>query len=205
MLFFKRKTEYGVRVSVWSSDVCSSDVPARNQPSWSRGRSSDRPMPSARGGSRTCGGCPRSPRHDPALSLIPHPPVDRARRAGARRGPGRVWTLSAVPVAVADMKARVKGRRIPAAEDIDVGGKPGDFQFTALDYAPTDDPVAVALADDRRWVRFEWVCPAKGTPCGGILVGYQHKPQAGAPTWQWDGNVEAPTLTPSINCVGGGT
>src|SRR3546814_7129885 len=59
------------------------------------------PMPTARGRSRSCGGCTRSPRHDPTISLIPHAAVDRARRAGARGVPGRVWALPAVAVAVA--------------------------------------------------------------------------------------------------------
>lgn len=51
-----------------------------------------------------------------------------------------------------------------------------------------------------------FVCP-NGQSCG-VLIG----PSAFAPgdgdgrfqhVWEWDGDLEHPTLTPSINCVGG--
>src|SRR3546814_14786965 len=32
ILFFKQKTAYELRISDWSSDVCSSDLPSRNPP-----------------------------------------------------------------------------------------------------------------------------------------------------------------------------
>lgn len=53
--------------------------------------------------------------------------------------------------------------------------------------------------------RFAWACPLTGELCcggNGIVIGHPAKP-SGAPTWSWDGNVEQPTLNPSINCNGG--
>src|SRR3546814_2605055 len=46
IFFFKQKTAYEMRISDWSSDVCSSDLkwaypPAQSQPSSSRARSPD--------------------------------------------------------------------------------------------------------------------------------------------------------------------
>src|SRR3546814_5002571 len=34
MFFFKQKTAYEVRISDWSSDVCSSDLPSKDPTSW---------------------------------------------------------------------------------------------------------------------------------------------------------------------------
>src|SRR3546814_12606268 len=46
--FFKQKTAYEMRISDWSSDVCSSDLPAahiaRDQPRVTRQRADDRAM-----------------------------------------------------------------------------------------------------------------------------------------------------------------
>lgn len=99
------------------------------------------------------------------------------------------------------MTAGVKGRRWSAAEgDVNESdaAKAGDFQFHGVDYGPTDTP----CGDADRQGRLAYRCPRTGQPCGEIIIGKEHKPQLGCPTWQWDGNLEAPTLTPSINCRG---
>lgn len=97
------------------------------------------------------------------------------------------------------MGARTQGRRWPAERDLMEAddAQPGDFQFQTLDYEPTDTP----CADTDRIGRLAYRCPRNGQPCGEIIIGNGHKPTGGAPTWQWDGNLDAPTLTPSINCV----
>lgn len=105
------------------------------------------------------------------------------------------------------MNATVRGRRWTAIEDLDDGPRqPGDFQFATLGYAPTDDP-KLAIDEDRAdggrgIARIAYACPKTGEPCGMIRIGYPDKP-ATSPSWRWDGNVEAPTLDPSINCNGG--
>src|SRR3546814_10246449 len=65
--FFKQKTAYEMRISDWSSDVCSSDLHA------SRG--------SAQGGIRLC----RGPRRARRLPAHPHPAAGRLIRAPATR------------------------------------------------------------------------------------------------------------------------
>jgi hypothetical protein len=37
---------------------------------------------------------------------------------------------------------------------------------------------------------------------GFCRFGLRREPAQGS-TWQWDGNVEKPTITPSVNCLGG--
>src|SRR3546814_10976126 len=44
LFFFKQKTAYDVRISDWSSDVCSSDLPARPVPGPRRARHPRRPL-----------------------------------------------------------------------------------------------------------------------------------------------------------------
>lgn len=53
---------------------------------------------------------------------------------------------------------------------------------------------------------FSFVCP-KGRRCEGLVIvgrtDLKHDPQGqngGIAQWGWDGNREAPTFTPSINC-----
>src|SRR5881392_4391850 len=74
--FFKQKTAYEITHSDWSSDVCSSDLPAarRSPAPLGRGRHVCRRRPSAR-----CGRCPgRSwPRSLPGLRLLAAKPGDR--------------------------------------------------------------------------------------------------------------------------------
>lgn len=101
-----------------------------------------------------------------------------------------------------------KGRRWLAADgDLAEGiAQPGDFQFEDISYEPTDDPLG-AIAEHkedggRGFCRLTYGCPRTGKPCGGIMIGHPDKPER-SPSWKWDGNVEAPTLEPSINCTGG--
>lgn len=91
-------------------------------------------------------------------------------------------------------------KRIVACENLDPDiHKPGDFQFTTLSYEPTDDPAKVCQESGK--ARLEYICPTKGNlVCGGILIGHNNKPTSVAPSWSWDGNIENPTLTPSIVC-----
>lgn len=50
--------------------------------------------------------------------------------------------------------------------------------------------------------RLYFDCPRRpGNECHVLLKPW---PIKDAPTWDWDGNAEAPTLTPSINCNGTG-
>src|SRR3546814_1853055 len=43
--FFMQKTAYEVRISDWSSDVCSSDLPARPRRGWKSSKRPPRPVP----------------------------------------------------------------------------------------------------------------------------------------------------------------
>ncbi len=46
--------------------------------------------------------------------------------------------------------------------------------------------------------KLHFACPVReGHMCQVLLKPW---PIQGAPTWNWDGNTEKPTLTPSINC-----
>lgn len=77
--------------------------------------------------------------------------------------------------------------------------EPGDFHFESLDYEDAP-PEAIPPGAEGRFV---FGCPKGRGYCGGIIIGNGFKPQHGAcPTWQWDGNPDKPTLTPSINCKG---
>src|SRR3546814_10593204 len=66
VFFFKQKTAYEMRISDWSSDVCSSDLPAM-------------PSPSPQG---------RPPKKYPALPSSPRSP-DRSRGSGGSTASGR--------------------------------------------------------------------------------------------------------------------
>jgi hypothetical protein len=60
----------------------------------------------------------------------------------------------------------------------------------------------IPTKDDRALLRLE--CP-RG-PEGGCDFPLWQRPARdnnGAKVWQWDGNVEAPTISPSIDCKGG--
>src|SRR3546814_17022086 len=79
IFFFTQKTAYELRISDWSSDVCSSDLRTRPKSSWcSVGTAVSKDaglMPDARGTSR------RPPHPVPEVSM---PLTDSTARAGAR-------------------------------------------------------------------------------------------------------------------------
>jgi hypothetical protein len=82
------------------------------------------------------------------------------------------------------------------AEMLPTPKAPGEFHFATMGYDkchPADIPPGVQG-------RFSFGCPRGTGRCGDIIIGNGFKPGAGAPTWNWDGNPDAPTLTPSINC-----
>lgn len=71
-------------------------------------------------------------------------------------------------------------------------------QFETLDYDP---------AEPGQEQRFGFKCPLRGHRCEGLLIagktGVKRDPQGkngGAAQWDWNGNREAPTFSPSINC-----
>src|SRR3546814_8560554 len=95
-LFFKQKTEYELRISDWSSDVCSADLPWARRPRRSPGRCS-------RGSCRCCctGWCPAaaSPgriRPGPRSSAADRGTHSRRRRTERRDSEPRPSWLSAV-------------------------------------------------------------------------------------------------------------
>src|SRR3546814_18917488 len=76
-LFFKQKTAYEMRISDWSSDVCSSDLSRRSRRSWKRARFSR--FFSVRNGLSGVG---------PAKAIAswrPMPPCGAAAKAGVER------------------------------------------------------------------------------------------------------------------------
>lgn len=69
----------------------------------------------------------------------------------------------------------------------------------------TADPVTefrVEPAPSGEPGRAHLVLKCQRTPAGECRFGLWQKPAAGI-TWQWDGNMEKPTITPSIACNGG--
>jgi hypothetical protein len=71
---------------------------------------------------------------------------------------------------------------------------PGEYRFEAMNYSPAPPPGPGQVG------RLSFGCPRGTGHCGAVVIGNGHKPP-GEKTWRWDGNVEAPTLTPSINCL----
>lgn len=58
-----------------------------------------------------------------------------------------------------------------------------------------------------RAARFGFRCPKTGRDCSGLLIAGRtdlkrdgQGKNGGHPMWDWDGNAEAPTFSPSINC-----
>ena len=65
--------------------------------------------------------------------------------------------------------------------------------FETLNY----DPAALGQEE-----RFGFNCPKhKGQSCEGLLIRGKGNDVPGK-TWEWDGNRDAPTFQPSINCEG---
>jgi hypothetical protein len=78
----------------------------------------------------------------------------------------------------------VKATRV---DDIDEANTPGAFEFFE---GTKGDGVIHGLV---------YLCPCG---CGHTGVLDFRLPSASRPSWEWDGNLEAPTLTPSVNHVG---
>ena len=77
------------------------------------------------------------------------------------------------------MNATIPARRV---EDFDHTKNPGDFFLTPLD-----------VEGNRR---LTFLCPCGGDHLAGIVVG--PKGRKAPPVWEWDGNEDCPTATPSI-------
>lgn len=102
---------------------------------------------------------------------------------------GRRWPngVPFTPVNSADGKPYIRN-------GFECSSKPGDFKFEDSQNGEIDDPKLARV--------MEYVCPRTGKYCGTIRVAYPDKP-ANGPSWTFDGNFDAPSLTPSINCVSG--
>ena len=76
---------------------------------------------------------------------------------------------------------------------------PGEFRFEDIDHHAAAPPLLGTIG------RFNHACPNGTGNCGSIVIGNGFKPPSVEGkykhTWQWDGNVESPTLHPSINCL----
>ncbi len=92
-------------------------------------------------------------------------------------------------------------------QDVKAVRRPG---LAALLFDESDEADAAILAVERGQFeviteprgqrRFWFVCPG---PCKSIApVALRPVVDGSAQSWEWDGNLEAPTLTPSINHVG---
>jgi hypothetical protein len=52
--------------------------------------------------------------------------------------------------------------------------------------------------------RLTFLCPCGcGTPAGVAVAKDMNDRGGNHPVWQWDGNIEKPTITPSIQIIGG--
>src|SRR4030088_2816151 len=80
----------------------------------------------------------------------------------------------------------MRGGRWPDGKPF-IGFKPGDFTFGSH----CDD-----LRDPPKWFRYG--CPRGRGEC---MVPIFPRAYSYGATWRWDGNRDAPTLTPSINCL----
>ena len=74
-----------------------------------------------------------------------------------------------------------------------------DVRFDTLDYDP---------AEPGKEQTFDFKCPKHNRRCGGLVIaGRTHLKRdpngqnGGVAQWDWDGNRDAPTFTPSINCI----
>jgi len=80
----------------------------------------------------------------------------------------------------------VKGKAWPIGKPF-VGFAPGDFCFGSPGQDASERP---------KWLRFG--CPRGRGEC---MVALRPQTFSNGAGWAWDGNREAPTLTPSINCL----
>jgi len=86
--------------------------------------------------------------------------------------------------------AQVQGREVAGDEYLE---KPGDFCFAGADFLSGH-----ALRNRSEYRSMLFRCPECGSQHGVPLAPH------GNPGWHWDGNVERPTLTPSIQILGHG-
>lgn len=75
-----------------------------------------------------------------------------------------------------------------------------------LDTLTADTPGEAPVGKE---VEFSFQCPKQRFRCGNLLIRgrttVKHDPanmNGGTAQWSWDGNREAPTFSPSINCKG---
>jgi hypothetical protein len=64
-------------------------------------------------------------------------------------------------------------------------------------------------AESGKEQEFSFTCPKKGRRCEGLIIkgrtDLKHDPQGqngGIAQWEWDGNRDRPTFSPSVNCGG---
>lgn len=74
---------------------------------------------------------------------------------------------------------------------------PGSFRYENLSYNADVPPPKGEKG------RFSYGCPRGTGHCGGIIICNGPKPPQDK-QWAWNGNVEKPTLSPSINCLAHG-
>lgn len=87
---------------------------------------------------------------------------------------------------------------------------PDKEQFFDFDDDGNSDPYLGRVAGsfrvqdaDETGVQIFWYCcPCGCGSVGALRVGNGFKPAIAEPSWQWNGSVEKPTLTPSVNHVG---
>lgn len=103
---------------------------------------------------------------------------------------GRLWPMNLPGFAIGVRNAE---GGVYVREGFEATPRPGDFRFWNEGMDATDQAEAVHF--------FEFACPRTGKYCGAIRCALQ-KP-AETPSWGWDGNMQAPTLRPSVNCISG--
>ena len=108
--------------------------------------------------------------------------------------PARKWPAT---LPMNDIVENVKNDPYVTKEGFVCKAGPGDFKYLDANYKGTDDPNKIT------WFVFN--CPRTGKYCCTIRVGLNTKPIDTKHSWQWDGNLEKPTLHPSINCLDGCT
>jgi hypothetical protein len=72
--------------------------------------------------------------------------------------------------------------------------KDGRFEYLDLGY----DSLPEGSAPERV-ARFGFQCPNGRGWCSGLLIRNGHHNVH--PSWSWDRNIDAPTFSPSINCL----
>jgi hypothetical protein len=76
---------------------------------------------------------------------------------------------------------------------------PGEYRFEDLQGNAIDNPPA-----GNEPFRLNMACPLGHGNCGSIVIGRVKPAHPTGHTWRWDGDVDKPTLTPSINCLSHG-